>query len=73
MHNYSDEPYVDLGTYATMLPSAWTEVWSCSWPSRASILAPEGRSGQILTFFEILGGAGDINNWTSMQKYCDGP
>ena len=30
--------------------SAWTEVWSGSFRARASIMAPEGRSGQILTF-----------------------
>ena len=32
-------------------------------------MAPEGRSGQIMTFFEILGGAGDINNSTNMPNY----
>ena len=36
-------------------------------------MAPEGRSGQIFEIFEILGGAGDINNSTSMPNYCDGP
>ena len=46
--------------------SAWTEVWNGTSRARASIVAPEGRSGQI---FEILGGAGDINNSISMRNY----
>ena len=31
------------------------------------------RSGQIFEIFEILGGAGDINNSISMRNYCNGP
>ena len=50
--------------------SAWTEVWNGTSRARASIVAPEGRSGQI---FEILGGAGDINNSISTANYRDGP
>ena len=30
-------------------------------------MAPEGRFGKIFEIFEILGGAGDINNSTSMS------
>ena len=30
------------------------------------------RSGQIFDIFEILGGAGDIDNSISMPNYCDG-
>ena len=38
-----------------------------------SITAPGGRSGQIIDIFEITGGAGDIDNSTSMPNYCDEP
>ena len=31
------------------------------------------RSGQIFEIFEILGGAGDVNNSISMSNYCNGP
>ena len=31
------------------------------------------RSGRIFEIFEILGGAGDINNSISMSNYCNGP
>ena len=41
--------------------------------SRSSIMGPGGRSGQIFEIFEILGGAGDINNSISMLNYCNGP
>ena len=36
-------------------------------------MGPGGRSGQIFEIFEILGGAGDINNSISMLNYCNGP
>ena len=36
-------------------------------------MVPGGRSGQIFEIFEFLGGAGDINNSTSMPNYCNGP
>ena len=32
-------------------------------------MAPGDRSGQIFTFFEILGGAGDIYNSISIPIY----
>ena len=41
--------------------------------SRASIMGLGGRSWQIFVIFEILGGAGDINNSTSVANYCNGP
>ena len=41
--------------------------------SRSSIMGLGGRSGQIFEIFEFLGGAGDINNSTSMPNYCNGP
>ena len=31
------------------------------------------RSGQIFEIFVILGGAGDINNSTSVPNYCNEP
>ena len=71
--NYCDEPYCYLGMYVNNVLSAWTEVWSGSYRARAPIMAPEGRFGQISMIFEILGGAGDINNSISMPNYCDGP
>ena len=55
--------------YAKKVSSAYTEVWTGSYRARASIMAPGGRSGQIFEIFEILGGAGDINNSISMPKY----
>jgi hypothetical protein len=35
--------YRHLWVYIKKDSSAWTEVWSISWPSRASITAPGGR------------------------------
>ena len=41
-----------LFTYPRKDSSAWTEVWSISWPSTASIMAPGGRDlGDILSFW----------------------
>ena len=34
------ESYHYLGIHARKEASAWTEVWSCIWPSTASIMAP---------------------------------
>jgi len=49
--NYCNESYCDLGMYVHKVPSAWTEVWSGTWPSRASIMAPGGRDlGRIFSF-----------------------
>ena len=72
MRNYRDGPHGDLGVYVHKVLSAWAEVWTGSWPSRASIMVPELRVA-IWTIFEILGGAGDINNSTSKANYCNGP
>ena len=43
MPNYCDEPYGDLVMYITKVLSAWTEVWSISWPSTTPIRLPGGR------------------------------
>ena len=40
MSNYCDEAHSDNGIYIKKAVSAWTEVWSNTWPSRASIMAP---------------------------------
>jgi len=69
MPNDCDGPYSDLGVYAIKERSAWAEVWTAPWLSRASIMAPEGRSWQICNIFDILGGAGDIYNSTSSANY----
>ena len=50
--NSCNEPYSDLGTYTKKGISAWTEVTSGAWPSRTSIMTPEGRDlGKNVTFF----------------------
>ena len=69
----SAEPHHCLMIHATKHRSAWTEVWTDTCRSGASIMAPGGRSGQIFEIFEILGGAGDINNSISMLNYCNEP
>ena len=38
MPNYCDGPYLDLGVYVNKDSSAWAEVWTGAWLSRASIL-----------------------------------
>ena len=38
------KPYRYLCTYPSKDSSAWTEVWSIAWPSKASIIAPGGRN-----------------------------
>ena len=67
--NYCNGPYSDLGGCLNKGLSAWTEVCSGSYRARSSIMAPEGRSGQIFEIFEILGEAGDVYNSTSMRNY----
>ena len=69
MPNYCDEPYGDLGICENKILSAWTEVWSGSYRARPSIVAPGGRSELIFDIFEILVGAGDINNSISVPNY----
>ena len=56
MLNYCDEPLSDLGGHVNKVLSAWTEVWSGSYRSRAKVLAPGGRSGQILQFLRFWAG-----------------
>ena len=47
---------------------------NCSLVLKGKVLAPGGRDlGQIVTFFVLLGGAGDIYNSIRMLNYCDGP
>lgn len=70
MPKYCDEPYSDLGTYVNKGCSAWTEVCSGSYRTRASIIAP---GVSIWEIFEFLDWAGDINNSISFPNYCDGP
>ena len=41
--------------------------------SPQGLLCLGGRSGQIFEIFEILGGAGDVNNSIRMANYCNGP
>ena len=53
MSNYCNGPYIRLLPCANKVFSAWTEVWSGTYPARASIIVPEGRSGQILTFLRF--------------------
>ena len=43
MPNYCDGPFSDLGKCVNKVRSAWTEVWTGNWPSRASIISPGGR------------------------------
>ena len=57
MPNYQDGPYHDLVKYVNTVLSAWTEVWTISCPSRASIMAPEGRDQGD---FSDSGWAGDM-------------
>ena len=53
---------------------AWTEVWSRASRLRSFIMAPGGRDlDGFFEIFEILGGAGDINNSISTANYCNGP
>ena len=43
MPNYCNGPYVRLLPCPNKVLSAWTEVWTGTWPSTASIMAPGGR------------------------------
>ena len=56
MLNYCNEPLSDLGGHVNKVLSAWTEVWSGSYRSRAKVLAPGGRSGQISRFLRFWEG-----------------
>ncbi len=76
-HHLSSNPDKESHPHSSMYPnevlSAWTEVWGTPGCSKVPIVAPEGRSGQIFEVFEILGGASDTHNSTSMPNCQDGP
>ena len=76
-HHLSSNPDKESHQHSRMYPyevlSAWAEVWGTPGCSKVPIVAPEGRSEQIFEVFEILGGASDIHNSTSMPNYCDEP
>ena len=57
--NYCDGPYIHLGVYVNEVPSAWTEVWSGSYRSRARFWFPGVAIWQIFVTLQIQGGAGD--------------
>ena len=68
--NYCNGPYIHLLPYTNKVFSAWTEVWTGTCRSRERFWFPEVRDlGRLFEIFEILGGAGDINNSTSMLNY----
>ena len=69
MPNYCDGPYIHLGVYINKVLSAWTKVWSSTWPSTASNSYYGSRGSFWADIFEILGGAGDIYNSISMPNY----
>ena len=68
MPNYCEEPFSDLGVYVNTVLSAWTEVWSGRYRSRARFCF-RGSIWADFEIFEILGGAWDIYNSISMPKY----
>ena len=53
MLNYCNEPHGDLGIHPNDDLSAWTEVWSILWPSKAPITVP---GVAIWEIFWFLGG-----------------
>ena len=57
MLNYCNEPYGGLGIHPNEDLSAWTEVWSIPWPSKAPITVPGGRD---LGDFWVSGRAGSV-------------
>ena len=66
--NYCAEAFGDLVLYVNKALSAWTEVWSCSYRSRARFCF-RGSFWADFEIFEIQGGAGDIYNSISMPNY----
>ena len=56
MLNYCNGPYIRLLPCANKEFSAWTEVWGTPCCSKAPIVAPEGRFGQILRFLRFWAG-----------------
>ena len=73
MRNYSDGPCLDLGVYVNKDSSFWIEVWTGTWRSSKRFWFSGVRDLGNFRVFEVLGGAGDINNSVSMTNYCDGP
>ena len=65
----SIKSYHLLGTSARKVSSAWTEVWPGSYRSSKRFWFPGVVLGGFFEIFEILGGAGDINNSISMPNY----
>ena len=43
MTNYCNGPYIPLLLCANKVSSAWSQVWTIPWTSKASIFAPGGR------------------------------
>ena len=54
--NYCNGPHIRLLPCANKVFSAWTEVRKGSYRSRAKVLPPGGRSGQILQFSRFWAG-----------------
>ncbi len=50
MDEYCDEAYIHLGIYVNKLLSAWTEVWSGSYRSRARFWLPGVDLGRFRDF-----------------------
>ena len=51
--NLDKELHQRGGMYVTEVLSAWSEVWGTPWCSKAPIVTPEGRFGQILRFLRF--------------------
>ena len=51
------------------VPGGWDKVWTATSRSRASIMAPGGHVLARFCEFEVLCGAGDIDNSTSTLNY----
>ena len=68
MPNYCDGPYLDLDIYTKKVSSPWTEVWSDTCLSTASII-PQTPGGATWKILKILCGACDIHNSISRPNY----
>ena len=55
MSNYCDGPYIHLLLYANKVLSAWTEVWTGTWPSSKRFWFPGVVLGRFFDVFEIAG------------------
>ena len=60
-------------TYTFPFPYVQTSFVALGRRFELVLVAGGRRSGQIFEIFEILGGAGDINNSISIANYCYGP